>query len=61
MHDYIPGQGREAGESRFGNDIHWNATGHLWAAEALLEWLARNRHACGGADGRGIDKRRRAG
>ena len=48
MHDYIVRQGRDVGKSRFAHDHHWNATGHRWAAEALLEWLARNRHACGG-------------
>ena len=47
LHAYIARQGRDIRESRFAHDIHWNATGHLWAAEALLEWLARNRHACG--------------
>ena len=48
LHDYVTRQGRDVRESMFAHDFHWNATGHRWAAEALLEWLARNRHACGG-------------
>ncbi len=47
LHDYIARRGRDVRESRWAHDKHWNATGHLWAAEALLEWLARNRHVCG--------------
>ena len=47
LHDYIARQGRDIRESRFAHDFHWNATGHLWAAEALLEWLAGNPRACG--------------
>ena len=50
LHDYIARQGRNAWESRWTHDKHWNAAGHLWVAEALLEWLARNRHACGAED-----------
>ena len=52
MHDYVVRQGGDVRESLFAHDIHWNATGHRWAAEALLEWIARNRHACGA----GIDE-----
>ena len=25
---------------------HWNATGHQWAAEAILEWLKENQGVC---------------
>ena len=56
MHGYIRRQGGDVRESRFAHDIHWNATGHRWAAEALLEWIARNRHVCGAEDGPGIDE-----
>ena len=56
MHGYIHRQGGDVRESRFAHDIHWNATGHRWAAEALLEWIARNRHVCGAEDGPGIDE-----
>ena len=47
LHEDIARRGRDVRESRLKHDIHWNAAGHLWAAEALLEWIARNRHACG--------------
>ena len=56
LHDYIARQGRDVRESRWKHDFHWNATGHLWAAEALLEWLAHNRHACGAGGGRAVDE-----
>ena len=31
------------------NDRHWNATGHQWAAEAVLEWLKENQQVRGSA------------
>ena len=27
-------------------DVHWNATGHHWAAVAILEWLRQNPEVC---------------
>ena len=33
-------------DGRFAYDGHWNAQGHQWAAEALLEWLEQNQAAC---------------
>ena len=36
---YIVRQGREPGDAIFPQDGHWNSTGHLWAAETLLERL----------------------
>ena len=56
MHGYIRRQGGDVRESRFAHDIHWSATGHRWAAEALREWIARNRHVCGAEGGRAIDE-----
>ena len=56
LHDYIARQGGDVRESRFAHDFHWNAAGHRWAAEALLEWIARNRHVCGAGGGPGIDE-----
>ena len=43
---YIVSQGHdeEAGLWRF--DGHWNATGHQWAAETVLEWLKANQDVC---------------
>lgn len=37
--DYIVRQGRRVGDGIFPEDGHWNATGHQWAAEAMLERL----------------------
>ncbi len=51
LHEDIARRGRDVRESQFAHDKHWTATGHSWAAEALLEWLARNRNACGVEDG----------
>ena len=56
LHEYIVRKGRDVRESHFARDPHWNATGHRWAAEALLEWIARNRHVCGAEGGPGIDE-----
>ena len=47
QYDYITGAGRDIREGRWANDYHWNATGHRWAAEAILDWLKRNPKACG--------------
>ena len=46
QHDYIAGVGGESRDGRWPHDYHWNATGHRWAAEAILEWLKRNPEAC---------------
>ena len=43
---YIVGQGHDYQDGRFLNDAHWNATGHQWAAEAVLEWLKENQDVC---------------
>ena len=42
---YIVSQGRDAWEGRW-LEGHWNAVGHRWAAEAVLEWLKANRDVC---------------
>ena len=39
--------GGRPGDDIFVHDGHWNHQGHIWAAEALLEWLAANQAACG--------------
>ena len=50
QYDYIARQGGKIEDARFAHDIHWNAQGHQWAAEALLEWLRDNPHVCADAD-----------
>ncbi len=45
-YDYIVRQGYNPMDGRWRYDIHWNATGHQWAAEAVLEWLKANQDVC---------------
>ena len=45
-YDYIVRQGHDAGRGRFYADPHWNAVGHQWVAEAVLEWLKQNQEVC---------------
>ena len=47
--DYILRQGAALRDAEWRNDTHWNADGHRWAAEALLEWLQENREVCADA------------
>ena len=44
--DYIHRQGGGIEAANFAHDGHWNATGHRWAAQALLEYLKRNQDVC---------------
>ena len=46
--DYILRQGAAPDDAKWAHDYHWNAAGHQWAAEALLEYLKRNQEICGG-------------
>ena len=45
-YEYILKQGHDAQDGTWTFDGHLNATGHQWAAEAVLEWLKRNQHMC---------------
>ena len=45
-YDYIVRQGYDEWDGRWRSDEHWNATGHQWVAEAILEWLKRNQDVC---------------
>ena len=44
--DWIRRQGAGRRDARWAHDAHWNPAGHQWAAEALLEYLKRNRDVC---------------
>ena len=46
QYDYIVSQGHDYRDGRHRDDIHWNAAGHRWAAEAVLEWLKENQDVC---------------
>ena len=45
-YDYVISQGHDDWDGRWRDDTHWNATGHQWAAEAVLEWLNANQDVC---------------
>ena len=45
-YDYMVSRGYNPSNGRLLFDIHWNATGHQWAAEAILEWLKENQGVC---------------
>ena len=46
QYDYVVSQGYDYRDARWSDDVHWNATGHRWAAEAVLEWLKENQDVC---------------
>ena len=46
QYDYVVSRGHDYRDGRFRNDYHWNATGHQWTAEAVLEWLKGNQEVC---------------
>ena len=46
MHHYIVDHGGVIADVQWGTDEHWTATGHRWAAEAILEWLREHPDVC---------------
>ena len=49
-YEYIISIGADPRNAQRKYDTHWSENGHLWAAEALLEWLRDNQEACGERD-----------
>ena len=46
QYDYILRQGARLKDAEWRHDGHWNAMGHQWAAEALLEYLKQHPEIC---------------
>ncbi len=46
QYDHMLRQGADWRDAKWAHDSHWNAAGHQWAAEALLEYLKRNQDLC---------------
>ena len=46
LYDYIIRQGNSSKDAHWQHDHHWNAVGHQWAAEALLEYLRQHPEVC---------------
>ena len=47
QYDYILRQGARPEDANWPHNAHWNAAGHQWAAEALLEYLKQHPEICG--------------
>ena len=43
---YTVRQGYDTEQGILSYDGHWNADGHQWAAESVLEWLKENQDVC---------------
>ncbi|WP_127088775.1 SGNH/GDSL hydrolase family protein [Aquabacter cavernae] len=52
LYDFIRSQGRDAKDASFVHEPHWNAQGHLWAAQALLDYIKAHPALCTQAGGR---------
>ncbi len=59
QHDYIVRRGYNNTNAHWSHGFYWNEVGHLWAAEALLEYLKRHPETCeGGRPGHPLDDAR---
>lgn len=47
--EYILRQGAQLADAQWDHNSHWNAAGHRWAAEALLEYIAQHQEVCDGS------------
>ena len=45
-YEYTVRQGHDVEDGQWRFNRHWNATGHQWVAEAVLEWLKQNQDVC---------------
>lgn len=48
-------RGHRIEDAHWAHDLHWNPTGHRWAAEVLLEHLHRHPETCSGSGERILD------
>ena len=46
QYDHVISRGDEIEDLHWAANVHWNATGHLRAAEAIWEWLKQNSEVC---------------
>jgi hypothetical protein len=47
QYTYIVNNGGDLLAAQFRHDAHWTRQGHLWASEAILEYLAGHPEVCG--------------
>ena len=46
LHDHVARANGRIEDARWPHDHHWSPQGHLWAAEAILDWLSRHPEVC---------------
>ena len=47
QYDHVLAAGGRIADLHWQHDLHWNATGHRWAADAIWEWLKEHPEVCG--------------